>query len=276
MADSHSDQENEVTLRIPKSTLDLLRCAVCRKYLSSSPVFSYDDGRNVCNLCYDKQPLSVKEKKHCWNTLYAKAVKYFGFPCKYSDLGCKEIVRFNDTLHQKYCEYRLFGCPVNKNDGFEGTVKQILSHLTLDHSSMIIEGNNNIIFTITKQLVIHKQTKIMPHTGTLRRIKSEDFPIMYVIEFDVYTSKHTENQILSVNVIEINDRKNIKTFYSVSFQPDEDKDTLFQRNKLAVSKLVADVNINYKQNITQLFEIFHTENVHCKISIETGASCRVP
>lgn len=270
MSDSDSEQESGSIINIPKSTLELLRCGVCKKYLSSSPIFSYEDGLNVCHLCYNEQPLSAKDKRHFCNFLYAEAVQDFGFPCKYSDRGCTKIVRFNDTQHEDYCERRPFDCPGMK-DGFKGDVNEIRAHLELEHKSMIVESYNHS-FTITKQQVVPKQTKILRITARRPIMSYNKFSHMVAIEFSVYNQKGTENQFCSVSVKEISDRedKDIKKYYNASFQPGEDKyvcpDALFQRNRLVISNLLFTFD-SYKQNITYLFELFNAETISCKISV---------
>lgn len=156
MADSGAEQENKVILNIPLSSLKLLRCELCNKYLSSSPIFSNEDGKNVCNFCCTHQELN----NYYRNFLYENAVREFAFPCPYLVQGCKESVLFDDKEHERHCFHRSFKCPASTACVFKGNIRRIIVHLVKQHLDMIFNGNS-IEFTIARDLEVPKITKIL-------------------------------------------------------------------------------------------------------------------
>lgn len=129
-----------------EETLNYLRCSGCRRYLSTSPVHSSNDGsRNVCEECYQH----VTEDYSC-NVLYELAVYDCLFPCHNASEGCTAVVPFNHA-HISSCTYGLsFDCPVVE-DCFKGTVAEVVEHVKTQHKDILFTGNE-ISFTIAKDL----------------------------------------------------------------------------------------------------------------------------
>lgn len=144
-----STQKNVESVKmLSMSTLDLLRCFHCKQYLSSAPVYSFDNGINLCAVCYTKGLNMFANMKHIRNSLYADTVKDLNFPCANSSEGCEAITPF-DKPHTQYCMYETcFKCPVAA-DGFKGNVKVMKNHLRSEHHNILF-NINEIYFTITK------------------------------------------------------------------------------------------------------------------------------
>lgn len=149
--DNSTEVEEEIVKMLCKSTLDRLRCHKCKNYLSSSPVYSFENGTNLCESCYDKESDDLKKIKHIRNGLYMTAVKQLEFPCLYSNQGCTETIRFGEP-NNEYClyGYNQLACPV-ADDGFKGNVQNIQDHLKSQHQNILFNGNE-ILFTIAKKI----------------------------------------------------------------------------------------------------------------------------
>lgn len=202
----------------------------------------------MCSFCY----LDQDTTKHFRNFLYENAAKDLGFPCPYLNHGCEEIVRFNDKEHERHCLYRPFNCPASTVCGFKGDVKHIQEHLNSQHQDMCFSGDE-ITFTITRNLGLSKQTKILPtqwHT--------------FVIEFSVYKMR-TNNQFCATSVTEVTIEECRERKYTIAFK--REPDMTFTK-KLQVSNLL-NSHIRSNHNISSLFKMCKSEEIVCTIAIDS-------
>lgn len=121
--------------KIPNSLLKLLKCSVCRRILSQSPIHLDENGEHFCGNC-------VSEKKY----IRCKALEAFAslylFPCNHRSEGCEEYLRFDEVEeHEEQCLHRTLNCPVtlySKCD-WVGTILRIFEHYSQKHKHLCLK-----------------------------------------------------------------------------------------------------------------------------------------
>lgn len=89
---------------IKEKILDYLRCAICKQYLSSDPIYMRSDGSNICHRCV----YSNGVPKDCVrNRAYETIACIVLFPCIYKNWGCPTRLKFGRDLwqHESNCSY---------------------------------------------------------------------------------------------------------------------------------------------------------------------------
>lgn len=230
--------------------LDLLRCALCRQLLSSSPVYSHKNGDSICYVCYVDEAICKNE--YFRNVLYENVMQDVGFPCGYVSYGCEEHVRFNDTEHEKRCDFKFFDCPITQTDcGFKGTVNDIWQHLRKLHRYKWLI-RSGFSFSIIKGAEDVNQTKLLYTHGCV-----------YVINFAVYKNGAKNDQICAASVTKVTNREcNEKCTIIIEHEPE-----MVFRKKMEIATLV-DSATGWRQNVTNLFEMIESEKIDCQILID--------
>lgn len=254
---------------LSKNTLNLLQCKRCKTYLSSSPVYSFQDGTNLCKSCYQKEPKGFKQMKHVCNDLYANTVRELDFPCQYSCEGCEETIPF-DRPYEHDCMYgKSFKCPVAE-DGFKGTIKEIQDHLKSQHentmftdheisfpikrSSVSVLQQNKHLFTICKNQQL-KELKLFAHIQGRVLVGAS-----YINTF----SKHQ----LEIVVREITYKK-CREKFTLTFRQEPDF-ILTRKCQISTFTTGSRYGDGYEiQNLTSLFEISRGRDpeIYCTISL---------
>lgn len=275
--DKATQTENVNILMLSKNTLNLLLCKQCKKYLSSAPVYSFEDGTNMCECCYHKEPSDFKEMKHICNVLYANTVKEIDFPCQYSSEGCEGIVRF-DRQYKHYCMYaKIFKCPVAK-DGFNGTIKAIQDHLKSQHENILFT-NNEICFTIkdmyelgaiTVTAVLQQQKHYFTthKRDSFKRLKV--FALVknrvFVVVVDASYNDVYLNWELGVAVSEVTYEKCRGTFTVVFKQ--QPNFILIRSGEINTHRADSCAYNGCVQNLNSLFEMSANRKTYCTISLD--------
>lgn len=141
------------------STLNKLKCKNCKVYMSSSPVYSFEDGTNLCGGCYQTESNEFKEMKHIRNNLYATIAKEIDFPCQLcTEEGCTQTIHFREWFKQHFGYCSPIKCPVAE-DEFQGTINQLQDHLKSQHQD-ILSDKNTYSFIISSKSTFNNATTI--------------------------------------------------------------------------------------------------------------------
>lgn len=279
--DKSTQTEGESVKRLSVSTLDLLRCNKCRKYLSSSPVHSFEDGRNLCKSCYGNESGDSKRMKHICNSLYTNTVKELDFPCQYANEGCVKTIRFDDQHNQKCVYGRLLKCPIQK-DGFEGSVENMKEHLKSEHQDLLFNGNE-IVFTVTRTLFDpYNDTRItvdfvqpFTHYFTVHKHEREYKPVketkilldiagrMFVVGVDVFRNNFNKKWALGIGVSEITYEK-CREKFTLTFKNEPDFIQICRRQIEEYLSFCP----SFVQNLETLFELSTSPRIFCTIALD--------
>ncbi|XP_044744947.1 E3 ubiquitin-protein ligase siah2-like [Coccinella septempunctata] len=119
-----------------------LKCAVCKHYLSISPIVHNDILGSICGRDSCKK-LAVSEGTNYRQKAYEELAKVLEFPCMYEENGCKEVLPWNEIgEHEIICEFLKFCCPFSTDHfedeekicTWEGNTTEILCHMEEVHS----------------------------------------------------------------------------------------------------------------------------------------------
>lgn len=257
---------------LPKSTLELLRCNKCNNYLSFSPVYSFENGINLCESCYSKESDHFKRLTHIRNSLYADAVKGLIFPCQYAKEGCMKRIRFNtrNPYHNDCIYGKCIECPVAK-DGFTGTVRNIQDHLKSQHKNVCLNGNE-ICLSISQYS--HKYSLLdMSSLSEYENIILHTQGRMFIIHFSAHRCIKTTEWILGINVSEITYYENCRETFTVKFEaPRKYEPNYTVTCKHQIRTYTRNLQFFIKnwaeQNLNTLFKMSRGRKVYCTISID--------
>lgn len=124
---------------VPDSALQNLRCCLCNDYLSQFPVHVCKEMGSVCGRCpvlLDDNPIR--------NKAYEIIAETLSFPCRYSSLGCLELLTPKQLVeHEETCTYRQYFCPFMPSGccPWQGPSNELMSHFQEKHSIFILEEN---------------------------------------------------------------------------------------------------------------------------------------
>ncbi|XP_044747538.1 uncharacterized protein LOC123308772 [Coccinella septempunctata] len=118
------------------------KCAVCKHYLSISPIVHNDVLGSICgrDLC---KKLAASQGTNYRQSAYEGLAKVFEFPCMYEESGCKEVLPWNEIgEHELICEFMKLCCPFSTDQfedeekicTWEGNTSEILGHMEEVHS----------------------------------------------------------------------------------------------------------------------------------------------
>lgn len=118
---------------IPTYEICRLKCEICKRYLSRSPLRVLPNGKTICGRCGSPEG-SIQQ------ILLEKLFRIKRFPCIYDKYGCMEIVQFDQLeVHERYCRYRSLKCPLapTVQCNFEIIITDALDHLWEEHNGYI-------------------------------------------------------------------------------------------------------------------------------------------
>ncbi|KAB0793465.1 hypothetical protein PPYR_13085 [Photinus pyralis] len=118
--------------KVPNSALEHLQCALCKRYLSCSPLSVMTDGGTRCGRCSGEEG--------CIRVFALEVIlARFAFPCIFKESGCKQTVMYNEAIqHEAKCDFRSLLCPFSSHDcNWKDSREQLLSHITESHHNRI-------------------------------------------------------------------------------------------------------------------------------------------
>lgn len=122
---------------LPDSALQKLRCSLCADYLSHFPVHTFSQIGSVCGRC----PV-LHEENPVHNEVYEVIAKNISFPCRYSGLGCLELLVPRDiVIHEDSCPFRQYFCPFMPSGccPWQGPSNELIEHFQEKHRVFILE-----------------------------------------------------------------------------------------------------------------------------------------
>lgn len=126
-----------------KELVEELKCDMCGKYLSCSPVLLSTRGENVCGRCI--APPNT-ESTYTRNEIYEKVAAQILFPCMNKNIGCLENLPMQlMKCHEEQCSFNATSvpCPTSITTldtvcSWTGTVENLEAHYQTAHNNMII------------------------------------------------------------------------------------------------------------------------------------------
>lgn len=124
---------------VPDTALQRLRCALCSDYLSQFPVHVCKEIGSVCGRCpvlHDENPVR--------NEAYEIIASSLSFPCRFSGLGCLELLTPRDLVeHEETCTFRQYFCPFMPSGccPWQGPSGELLGHFLEKHRVFILDEN---------------------------------------------------------------------------------------------------------------------------------------
>lgn len=155
---------------VPTTTLQQLRCCLCNDYLSQFPVHVCKEIGSVCGRCpvlHDENPIR--------NRAYEVIAESLSFPCRYSPLGCLELLTPKHLVeHEETCTYRQYFCPFMPSGccPWQGPSSELLGHFQDKHSVFILEeskfeidftskySENYLLCELQNLFVVHKKCDV--------------------------------------------------------------------------------------------------------------------
>lgn len=155
---------------VPDATLQKLRCCLCNDYLSQFPVLVCKEIGSVCGRCpvlHDENPIR--------NRAYETIAETLSFPCRYSTLGCLELLTPKHLVeHEETCTYRQYFCPFMPSGccPWQGPSSELLAHFQEKHNIFILEENlfemdftakyseNYLLCELQNLFVVHKKCDV--------------------------------------------------------------------------------------------------------------------
>lgn len=112
-----------------------IKCALCKEYLRSAPVFVQYSGDTICERCN-----KISEKISFRNKLYEDMMKAALLPCRFATKGCTKQLQFNHCAnHENVCDYKdKFKCPISTCN-WVGKIEMLLNHFFQDaHNATVV------------------------------------------------------------------------------------------------------------------------------------------
>lgn len=136
---------------LDRETLNLLKCATCRNYMSVPPVIQTPDGY-ICGRCPTSGGNDV-------TSLYKIFAKKCTFPCRFQQNGCKVKMKYGKCVlyHECVCVYRLTSCPVDDKCKWTGAALRGFEHCVKKHINCVLDADFKFEIYIHKSEVNTKQ-----------------------------------------------------------------------------------------------------------------------
>ncbi|KAK9109499.1 hypothetical protein Sjap_017559 [Stephania japonica] len=200
----------------------LLDCNICLNPLSP-PIFQCQDGHIACNMCCHKNSYKCSRCAHPIGTIRCliieKLVETIKLPCRYSQLGCKEMPSYcQKSTHEKNCIHSPCHCPFSQCK-FVGSSKQLSQHFKDNHSSERTEFSFGKPFSVCVKLY---EPFIV--------LQSSDGPLFLLNNFNIITSNSFT--IASLD----NNNPKLKNLYHLTLKNGDDILTFSSRAKVTNRK----------------------------------------
>lgn len=153
------------------------KCASCKKYLSSPPVYVQSTGDSVCEKCSN-----TAGPPFFRNKLYENIVKNVFFPCEFVSRGCRHMVVFGDTQqHEATCPHKHYYCPIELCV-WSGSMDKCIEHFQNgSHGAVRLVGSN---FVFNRDGVVFKLIKLGKRVFVLWLIARPQKIIIELINLD--------------------------------------------------------------------------------------------
>lgn len=152
---------NKITLKVDASKL---KCASCKNYLKSAPVFIQYTGDTICQTCNN-----ATGKTTFRNKLYEEMIKTVLFPCEYASKGCTTRLLFNNAAqHESVCKFKGCKCPIVKCT-WMGKPENLFTHFF--ESS---QGGHSAAVVVGQQFQFYKNGDVFK----LMQVKNRNFVIL--------------------------------------------------------------------------------------------------
>uniref|UniRef100_A0A1I8GIA0 E3 ubiquitin-protein ligase n=1 Tax=Macrostomum lignano TaxID=282301 RepID=A0A1I8GIA0_9PLAT len=131
----------------------LFECPVCFDF-ALPPILQCQAGHIVCAACRSKLsscPTCRGPLANIRNLIMDKLAAQVLFPCKYVNNGCSDcFLHTSKTEHEDVCEFRPYTCPCpGASCKWQGSLEQVMNHLTQQHKSITTLQGEDIIFLAT-------------------------------------------------------------------------------------------------------------------------------
>ncbi|KAL3616343.1 E3 ubiquitin-protein ligase sinat2 [Castilleja foliolosa] len=116
---------------------ELLECPVCMNVMYP-PIHQCPNGHTLCSKCKSKVrccPICRRQLGNIRCLALERVAETLEMPCKYQNLGCRDIFPYNNRLsHEQNCLFRPYCCPyAGSVCHFSGDIPFLVAHLQHDH-----------------------------------------------------------------------------------------------------------------------------------------------
>ncbi|KAL3649310.1 E3 ubiquitin-protein ligase sinat2 [Castilleja foliolosa] len=116
---------------------ELLECPVCINVMYP-PIHQCPNGHTICSKCKSKVhccPICRRQLGNIRCLALERVAESLEMPCKYQNLGCRDIFPYNNRLrHEQNCLFRPYCCPYARAVcHFTGDIPFLVAHLQNDH-----------------------------------------------------------------------------------------------------------------------------------------------
>ncbi|KAH9417110.1 E3 ubiquitin-protein ligase Siah1 [Dermatophagoides pteronyssinus] len=132
----------------------LFECPVCFEYILP-PILQCQNGHLVCQACRKMittcPTCRIQITSNIRNLQMEKVASSVFFPCKYSILGCKNQLLYQDKPgHEEVCGHKPYICPCpGTSCKWQGPIDQVMPHLMSQHKSITTLEGEDIVFLAT-------------------------------------------------------------------------------------------------------------------------------
>lgn len=126
-------------MELALSNLNVVKCYLCKNYLSVPPILITNSGENICGRCYKVLEDSREGANYMRNKTYEQLATAILFPCKFENEGCdfKGNIKTMKT-HEQLCKSnaKRYLCPMENNNNnckWVGKIIEIEEHFKKSH-----------------------------------------------------------------------------------------------------------------------------------------------